>query len=335
MNVLINIIISLAPVCVFLIALIFLDSFKLVRLRSLLQTIGIGIGIALICYWITGWVLDHLAVDVGAYRKYFAPVVEEVGKACYLIYLIRTRRIGFMVDAAIFGFAVGAGFALTENVYYLGAMSDAGLLVWIIRGFGTAIMHGGATAMYGIITKGLTDRYSDSHLRAYVPALLLSMLIHSFYNHFLISPLVLTLLILIFLPLTLMAVFKRSEQATREWLGVGMDADIELLNLIMTGNFSESKIGRYLQSLNAHFPPEVIVDMFCLLQIHIELAIRAKGIMMLREAGFRLDVDPEVREKFKELEFLEKSIGPTGKLSIAPFLHQKSRDLWQLYMLGK
>jgi len=57
--------------------------------------------------------------------------------------------------------------------------------------------------------------------------------------------------------------------------------------------------------------------------------------MMLREAGFRLDVDPEVREKFKELEFLEKSIGPTGKLSIAPFLHQKSRDLWQLYMLGK
>ena len=189
--------------------------------------------------------------------------------------------------------------------------------------------------MYGIITKALGDRYSDGSFRVYVPGLLLAIVIHSLFNHLRIFPVGLTVLILIVLPATLMTVFKKSEASTREWLGVGLDADIELLNLIIAGKFSESKIGLYLQSLKAHFPPEVIIDMFCLLQIHMELSIRAKGLLMLREAGFRLETDPEVKEKFNELEFLEKSIGPTGKLAIAPFLHRKSRDLWQLHMLGK
>lgn len=335
MNVLFNIIISLFPVYVFLVALILLDSFKLVSLRSLMATILVGVGIAAGCYGINDWLLGHLAIRHDDYLKYCGPVIEELAKALYIVYLIRSRKIGFMVDAALYGFAIGAGFAFAENIYYLGAWSDAGLLYWIIRGFGTAFMHGGATAMYAIITKVMTDRYSDRHFGAYFPGLMLSMVIHSFYNHFLIKPVVLTLLILIILPFTLITVFKRSEQSTREWLGVGLDADIELLNLIMAGNFSESNIGRYLQSLNARFPPEVIVDMFCLLQIHIELSIRAKGLLMLREAGFRLEADPETREKFRELKFLEKSIGPTGKLAIGPFLRRKSRDLWQLHMLGK
>jgi hypothetical protein len=32
---------------------------------------------------------------------------------------------------------------------------------------------------------------------------------------------------------------------------------------------------------------------------------------------------------------LEKNIGKTGKLAIAPFLHTGSRDLWQLHLLGQ
>ena len=40
-------------------------------------------------------------------------------KALIVVVLIRTHRIGFLVDAAILGFAVGTGFALVENLYYL------------------------------------------------------------------------------------------------------------------------------------------------------------------------------------------------------------------------
>ena len=41
------------------------------------------------------------------------------------------------------------------------------------------------------------------------------------------------------------------------------------------------------------------------------------------------------REKFTEMRYLEKSIGPTGILALAPMLHMSHKDLWQLYMLGK
>jgi hypothetical protein len=75
--------------------------------------------------------------------------------------------------------------------------------------------------------------------------------------------------------------------------------------------------------------------MLCLLRIHVELAMRAKGTLLMHGAGFRLAIDQEIKEKFDELKYLEKSIGKTGQLAIAPFLHTSSRDLWQLYMLGK
>jgi hypothetical protein len=45
--------------------------------------------------------------------------------------------------------------------------------------------------------------------------------------------------------------------------------------------------------------------------------------------------DTDLKEKFIELEFLEKSIGPTGKLAISPIFHTSTRDLWQLFMLEK
>ena len=45
-------------------------------------------------------------------------MVEESLKGALVIYLIVRRRIGFFVDAAIAGFAVGAGFATLENAYY-------------------------------------------------------------------------------------------------------------------------------------------------------------------------------------------------------------------------
>jgi RsiW-degrading membrane proteinase PrsW (M82 family) len=61
----------------------------------------------------------------------------EALKALVLVALIRANRIAFLVDAAIFGFAVGAGFALVENLYFLGALRESHYAIWVVRGFGT------------------------------------------------------------------------------------------------------------------------------------------------------------------------------------------------------
>jgi hypothetical protein len=61
--------------------------------------------------------------------------------------------------------------------------------------------------------------------------------------------------------------------------------------------------------------------------------VKAKGMLMMREAGFKIPADPEVKAHFDELRYLEKSIGKTGQLALHPFLHTRQRDLWQITML--
>jgi len=55
---------------------------------------------------------------------------------------------------------------------------------------------------------------------------------------------------------------------------------------------------------------------------------------MMREAGFKDKTGEETKAKLEELNYLEDSIGPTGKLAISPFLRVSQKDLWQFYMLS-
>lgn len=330
-----NILTSLLPVLVFLVALVFLDSFKLVSLRAVLQAILAGALVAAACYFLSGFLLDHLPVSSLQYKRYIAPTLEEVLKSLYVVFLIRTMRTGFIVDAAIYAFAVGAGFALVENAYYLRELDSGSLVTWVVRGFGTAIMHGSTMAIFGILAKGTSDRHASMSPVVFLPGLLVAIVIHSLYNHFLVNPVASAALLLAALPFLVIFVFDRSERATRSWLGVGFDSDVELLEIIHTGEVTETHIGQYLKSLKHAFPGEVVGDMLCLLQIHLELSIRAKGVLMAREAGIRLPVDEAVKANLEELKYLEKSVGKTGKMAMTPFLNMTSRDLWQLYMLGK
>jgi RsiW-degrading membrane proteinase PrsW (M82 family) len=329
----IPVLVGALPVLLFLGALILIDSYKLVSLKSVLLAIGAGVAAAAVSLGVTEALLAWSGADIGAYARYIAPPVEEALKGAYVVYLLRSKRVGFMVDAAICGFGVGAGFALVENAYYLQALGDSGLLLWIVRGFGTAVMHGGTSAAFAIVAKVLSDRYPARGPAVLAAALVLPAVTHAVFNHFFLPPILETVLVVTVLPALLWVVFKQSEEATRNWLGVGLDADMELLELITTGDLTGSHVGTYLHSLKEKFPAESIVDMLCLLRLHTELALRAKGVLMMRSMGFPPEKDPDIAEKFTELKYLERSIGPTGKIAIAPFLRTTSSDLWQIHML--
>lgn len=330
-----KIVISILPVIVFLIALIFLDSYKLVRAKLILLMILFGFAVAFVCLFINTRLMDLLGWETRHYTRYIAPFIEELFKGSCIAYLITRKRTGFMVDAAIYSFAAGAGFAITENIYNLYVLPESSLLYCILRGFGTAIMHGGTTALFGTISMSIHERNASNPARIFLPGLLVAAAIHSLFNHFLISPVLSALGLVIGLPLIMLFVFYRSEKGLRRWLGVGFDTDAQLLEMITAGEILHTRIGDYFMSFKDKVSGEVLADMLCLLRIHLELSIRGKGILLMREAGFEIPEDPEVKEKFAELRYLEKSVGRTGRLAIMPLLRWSSRDLWQLYMLGK
>ena len=333
-NLLAHAFLGLLPASCFLAALVYLDSYKLVSIRWVLGIIALGGAAAGLSYLIHSNLLDILNIQLTSYTRYVSPVIEEFLKATIIVMLIRHNRIGFLVDAAIFGFAVGAGFAMIENLYFLQILPDSHIAVWIVRGFGTAIMHGGATAIFAVASHALLGQKSSLGPIVLLPGFFVAIITHSIFNHFFFTPVLNTIGVLIVLPMLLSVVFIQSEKSVVDWLDIGFDADTELLQLINSGEFSTSKVGMYLHSLKEKFRGEVVADLLCYLRLHVELSIRAKGLLMMRESGFENKTGEETRAKLEEMKYLEGSIGATGKLAIKPFLQMSRKDLWQFYMLS-
>ena len=325
---------ALLPVVVHLLVLLAMDGYKLVRMRTVMISVGMGLAAALGSQVVNNAILRHSALDLPLYSAYVAPFVEEGLKSVWVIYLIATRRVGFLVDAAILGFAVGVGFALTENTLFLTLRPQAGLLVWAIRGLGTAVMQGSTMALLAVLAQGVCERASRVRPWHFLPGLGLAVAVHSLFNQFFISPALSAAGLLAGLPALMYFVFRMSDRGLQKWLGAGFDTDAQLLGAINRGQVTQTPLGSYLLSLQERFPPTIVADMFCLLRITVELSIEAKGLLLMRKQGFTVEPSPEIEEKLKEFAFLEKSIGPTGRLAVGPLLPRGRKDFWQRQLLG-
>jgi protease PrsW len=325
---------ALLPVVGFLVVLFMMDSFKLVPLRAILGALAAGGAAALVALWLWSALgLDLLTGNAVSY--YIAPVVEETLKGSIIVLLILRGRAGFLVDAAVQGFAVGAGFALAENVTYLHAFGNGPLTLWLVRGLGTAMLHGGTTTIFAILARALSDRFPRRPHLAFLPGLAATIVIHSAFNHLPLPPIVLAAVVMFVLPLLIVFVFDRSERATREWMGAGMDLDIEVLQLVVSEHFAVTRLGQYLQELRARFPGVVVANMYCLLRLELELSVHARAMIMAREAGLDLAGDEDLDASLEERNYLQRSIGKVGLLALRPLQVTSDRDRWHRQLLAQ
>jgi protease PrsW len=326
--------IALLPVLLFLAGLVQLDGYKLVRLRMMLALVATGALAAGVSYVLNNIAFGHFHGSFVTYSRFVSPWIEESLKAALLVFLIRTRRVGLPVDAGIAGFAIGTGFAVVENLYYLAARPHTVLAVQVIRGFGTAIMHGGTAAILAMISNTLYERRPSGGLHLLLPGLFAAVALHTGYNYLLVRPALATLATLLVLPFVIYLVFDHSERILRKWIEVDLDSDVRRLEAIGTGRFLDSPSGRYLQALRDRFKGEQLADMLCYLRVHGELAVRAKGVLLLREAGMPdLPMDTETGAKLAELGQLERAIGKTGMLALRPLMMATGKEIWQLTLL--
>lgn len=326
---------AFTPILVFLLLLVRLDSFKLLPPRLVFRAVAGGGLAAILALAINHLLLARVELPAALVTRYAAPLVEEILKLMLVMVAVRRRQVGFPVDAAIFGASVGTGFALVENAYYLQTLpASSGLAVWLVRGLGAATLHAAAAGIAAIVSQTSAGRHPDRGWMVFVPGGLAAFAIHSAYNHFVLPPVVATLILLATLPPLVLFVFERSERATREWVGAGLDLDVELLRLLLSSDFGQTRLGKYLTELRARFPGPVVADMFCLMRLDLELAIRAKGMLLAREAGLDVQQD-DIPVRLEEIRYLEKSIGPTGLLALKPLHTTSHRDEWHRMILGR
>ncbi len=328
---LLSFLLGTVPVLLFLVALRWWDAYQLVPLRRIVAVISLGGCAALACVALgfSVWQLGRLTPFSS---HWLVPLFEECMKALVVLWLFRQHRIGFLVDAAILGFAVGAGFAIVENLYYVVTAPQLPQAVWLVRGFGTAIMHGGVTAIFAVITQLLTEYKGKKSLYCCLPGLVVALLLHWLFNRFYLSPVTHTLLVVSILPLLLVVVFMRSALVMQRWLHEGLDDDVELLREIRSGEFGNSRRGRFLKTLRRQFNGPVTADMLCYIRLYTELTMRAKGVLMMREQGFDVGPGPGVLERQEELLYLQGSIGRAGMLALRPILGRDWRSHWQLQL---
>ena len=324
---------GLVPVLMFLGALLYFDSYRLITLNEMIVTLGAGLLLAGAGYFINGALLDATAMPFDRYTYFVSPVVEELLKASVLIVMFARNRVGFMIDAAIMGFAVGTGFALFENTYYLYVFQDAEPGTWIVRGFGTAIMHGGTTAIFAMLSQSLMERRGGLNPLLFIPGLLVAILVHAIFNALEGTPMIATLAVLVGLPPMFYFIFTKSEFAVHQWLVKDYESHQQLLDEINSGEFTHSEAGRFILSLTTKFSQAVVNSMFEYLKLHTQLVLRAEQITAAREQNERPERRPQDHEDLVRLETLEREIGPVAMMTLWPHLHFSRRELWEIHHL--
>ena len=338
---LLNIAIALLPALLLLALFYRFEAFNLVRFPQFLGFLALGGALAAVAYAANGALLTATSLDFATYSRFVAPVVEELLKASPIILLFALNKIGFKIDAAIIGFTIGAGFSIAENAYELYLFPGSGIGVWMVRGLGTAVMHGGATALFAVVSHEMTDEQAEAKAAQYrfkpwlfIPGLAAATVMHAGFNMFVDHPLQLMFVAFTIVPLSLFAVLSIGQGAARKWIMADNKVHEELLADLEDGDFARSEIGQAVCVIADKFNEGLRQEVFDYIALHTEIVLRAERLMLARGEGERGEPTDEDRDRFERLRVLEVNIGRAGLRALRPLLHFSRNDLWEMQMLG-
>lgn len=324
--------VSMMPAAVLTVALLHLDTHRIVPHRFLMRVFASGGGLAVLAYGLNTWLLSRVSLDLLAYSRLLAPLVEETLKAALVLWLFRRDRIGFSIDAAIVGFTIGAGFSFVENIYYLFHASDAHYVTWMARGFGTAIMHGGCTAIFAVVTQIISDRDALGRWLGLFPGLTVAIAFHSLFNHFPVSPAVSVVATFLIITTVLFLLFERSEVGIHNFLEQDFERHRRLLRQLQGQGVSDCRTGQFLRDLERFFADPARAHMRSYIRLHTELVLSAERTLLARERGAEVLVVEETRDMILKLHELERRIGKLGMRTLAPHLQLSKHEFWLVHM---
>ena len=152
---------SVALVPVLLMALVFtwLDVFKLMSPWEMIACLLLGMFAALVAWPVSGRMLDTLPMGYSIYSRLVAPWIEEGAQGPRDLapvpdqpHRLQARRDHQRASPSV------PDFSVIENIFYLARFPELTTAVWLVRGLGTAVMHGATMAVLAAIAHELGER---------------------------------------------------------------------------------------------------------------------------------------------------------------------------------
>jgi RsiW-degrading membrane proteinase PrsW (M82 family) len=328
---------ALVPVLVLLAVFIWLDAFELMNKREVLTLLVLGGFSAIAVYPISGRLIDTLPIGFSGYSRFVAPWLEEASKAIVMIGLFWFNRIGYKLDAVISGFAIGAGFSVVENIIYLTIYPNYGAGTWLVRGLGTAVMHGTTLAILAAIAHELAERETreaagdfDFNLLWFLPGYLIAVALHTTFNQFPDRPMLAMMGAAVFAPMAIMAIFHFGTAEAERWLVDECAEHKEQLKALTAGEWPDSSSGKKIAALAGRLAPENTRRIRRYWELQAWLVVQAEQVMMEEAAGdVSFDRD-QVRAAFAELEGLRRALGTSTFTALKALLPFSRNDYWEV-----
>jgi RsiW-degrading membrane proteinase PrsW (M82 family) len=328
---------ALVPVLVMLAVFIWLDAFKLMRLGEVLVLLLLGAGAAIVAYPISGQFIDTLPIGFSNYSRYVAPWIEEALKGMVVVGLFRLNRIGYKLDAVISGFAIGAGFSVVENIIYLTIFPDYGAGTWLVRGLGTAVMHGTTVAILAGLAHELAEREMreaasefDFHLWWFLPGYLIAVAIHTAFNQFPDQPLMAMVGAAIFAPIAIITIFHFGTTEAEQWLKTERAEHRAQVETLRAGRWPDSPAGRKIAALADRVGLESAKRMRRYWELQAWLVAEAEETMLEEEAGDAEFDSSEIRAAIEELAGLKRALGKSTFAAMKALLPFSRNDSWEV-----
>ena len=323
---------AILPIVIYIFVVYKIDNFSLISIRNLFLQVLCGMIAALVCFGLfqlTGMILSERQSDI------FNPVLEEIIKAVPLLWLATRKKIVFFIDSVICGAAVGGGFSILENIFYLLLGDEMGIGTVLFRSLEVALIHMGCSAIVAASLMLVTRLVLRARSRLSIGKgniamtaflLLAPPILHVCHNMFHFNPLMQFVFVFGTMGGLLVWIYFYDVEMIHSWLDTGLDKQLSLLDSIKNGRLDDTTAGYFLESVKEAFPPEDFFDIICYVQLHVELSVTSRSRVMVRESGLEQDfpLTDEMKElilsQYTEYKLLEKRLGNAARMTIAPIV---------------
>lgn len=294
-------------------------------------SIGWGVLVFSIAYAINRFMLDQDLATIKDLNLLAAPILEESLKSALLIVLMRRFILRYAADGMAYGFAIGIGFAMVENLVYVVNNPDTGVQLAMTRSLSTSLVHGFTTALVGTIAGASLPFPNRTRVNRFLFGLLLVIMTHASFNfvvkHLSGAELLLTALgmglgSMVLIIIIMRRTLERESQAIH----------LELAGILSAGELMATRNPEMVAQLLAQHRGTIGEDRTHLIQRYVTLqaqrGILRKNIALSQNAKLVETLNRQLQTAEQQLDVLRGSMGLYTWIWLRSVLPSEESDVW-------